>query len=77
MKEKKLAYFVRDLFSGDEIIKVQDIYEKVLENKSAFSSFPSDYQHRVRSTLYQLKKNGEIISVRKGAYKKSGDSFRF
>lgn len=71
MKEIKLAEYVRDLFSIGEVINVGDIYEKVLENKSIFSSFPADYKHRVRSTLYQLKKNGEIISVGKGAYKKT------
>jgi hypothetical protein len=71
MQEKKLAHFVRDLFSMDEVIRVEDIYKKVAENKSAFSSFPTDYQHRVRSTLYQLKKNGEIVSVGKGEYKRA------
>ena len=71
MKEKKLAHFVRDLFSTGEVIRVGDIYKNVLDNKSAFSSFPTDYEHRVRSALYQLKKNGEIVSVGKGEYKRA------
>lgn len=71
MKEKKLAHFVRDIFDMGEVIRVEDICKKVVENKSTFSSFPTDYRHRVRSTLYQLKKNGEIISVGKGVYRKA------
>ncbi len=70
MGENTFTDFVRNVFASDELVKVKEIYEMVLANKALFSSFPSDYQHRVRSALYHLKKNGEIISIRKGTYKR-------
>lgn len=68
---QNITDFVRDLFTNDKLLTVEGIYKKVLENKSVFSSFPTDYRHRVRSTLYSLKKNGEIVSVEKGMYQKA------
>lgn len=71
MAERKFIDFIRGLFNSGEVITVQDIYGHVLDNYPNYLTSAKDYQHRVRSALHYLKKSGEIISVGKGAYKKS------
>lgn len=70
MVEKKFTDFIRQLFNANDVVTIQDIYGQVLDNYPGYLTSAKDYQHRVRSALYYLKKSGEIISVGKGAYKK-------
>lgn len=71
MAEKGFTDFIRRLFESKNVLSVQEIYGHVLDTYPNYLTDAVEYQHRVRSTLYSLKKNGEIISVDKGTYKKS------
>jgi hypothetical protein len=49
-------------------LSYKEICEKVKQNEENLLDIGYDYKHKVRQILFQLKRQGEIISIKRGIY---------
>lgn len=61
---------MRDIFEENEQITLNQLYG-ILSQNPKFTLSETKMRHRIRSSIYALKKNGEIIRVKDSTYKKT------
>jgi len=69
MAKTSFSEIVVNLFNEDEEITLNEMYHSLSTNKD-IELRGSTLKHRIRSTLYGLKKSGKIKRVSDGTYKK-------
>lgn len=60
---------MRDIFEENEQLTLNQLYD-ILSQNPKFTLSEAKMRHRIRSSIYTLKKNGEIIRVKDSTYKK-------
>ena len=60
---------LRDIFEKNEQLTLNQLYD-ILSQNPKFTLSEVKMRHRIRSSIYTLKKNGEIIRVKDSTYKK-------
>ena len=64
-----ISRLVRDLFQQNNKLNLKEIYDE-LSKRDDLELTEGKLQHRIRSTIYSLKKNGEIIRISDSTYKR-------
>ena len=67
MAKTSFSEIVLNLFNEDEEITLNEMYHSLSTNKD-IELRGSTLKHRIRSTLYGLKKSGKIKRVSDGTY---------
>jgi len=60
---------MRDIFKENEQLTLNELYD-ILSKNPKFTLSEVNMRHRIRSSIYALKKNGEIMRVKDSTYKK-------
>jgi hypothetical protein len=69
--EKGLTSFIRSAFNENKSISIGSLCEMAYSNREHIMGFPNDYRHRIRSSIYQMVKHGEIRKLSRSLYTKS------
>lgn len=60
---------IRQIFEEHELATLDELYE-ILSNNPKFTLSKTVIRHRIRSSIFALKKNGEITRIKNSTYKK-------
>ena len=61
---------MRNIFEKNEQLTLNQLYD-ILSQNPKFTLSKVKMRHRIRSSIYALKKNDEIIRVKDSTYKKN------
>lgn len=61
---------IRKIFEEKIELTLNELYE-ILSKNSKFTLSEGKLKHRIRSSIYSLKKNGEITRIKNSTYKKT------
>ena len=59
---------IREMFNEQNQLTLKEIFQELSKNPNIDLS-ESKLQHRIRSTLYSLKKNGKINHIKNSTYR--------
>lgn len=65
-----ILILVRQMFKENDQLTLKELYDE-LENNHNLPFSGKKLHHRVRSTLYSMKKSGEIIRTEDSTYKRA------
>lgn len=68
---ESITDIIRNEFNKNDEITLEELYDILAKNPIVKHLDSRKIKHRVRSTIYSLKKGNSIIQVGKATYKKS------
>ncbi len=68
---QSITDIVRSEFKKGTEVTLEQLYHILSQNPKIQKLEPNKQKHRVRSTIYSLKKSNDIIQVGKATYKKA------
>ena len=69
--ENGITSFIRKAFDENSSLTVGSLCEMAYSNRDHITGFSEEYKHRIRSTIYQMVKSGELRKVSKNLYAKT------
>lgn len=61
---------MRDIFKENEQVTLDELYD-ILSKNPKFTLSKEKMRHRIRSSIYTLKKNEEVMRIKNSTYKKN------